>query len=307
MKRGLRTTTMKTCALFLLITAYFESIVCQEQISTADWAAVTQTNPRVLVLFYDQSKPPSEDIQKLFTTYTAPTGFTGDLKVVQSTDTVLANSFGITEFPSVLFNRDNSPVPYDGDINDEELSDWLIQAQEVATKVLVDLTFEHQTQAITGGTTGDWLVVFYKDSCSSSLTTFETVAVRLKGKTNVAKVNIDENPKLVSRFAITKCPTTIFFRQGTMYRHEVDKYTVKILLSFVQAWYRNMKAEKIPFEPTAFDKATENIALFIKKQLNGPNRKIILGVGGGIGGLLALIILVCCCRRAKSPTKEKTQ
>ena len=36
-----------------------------------------------------------------------------------------------------------------------------------------------------------------------------------------------------------------------MYRYEVDKYDSLSLTTFVQGWYKNMKAESVPVEPSA--------------------------------------------------------
>lgn len=41
----------------------------------------------------------------------------------------------------------------------EDIQAWLNQAKDVATQALTDETFEHLTQAATGATTGDWLVI----------------------------------------------------------------------------------------------------------------------------------------------------
>lgn len=51
-------------------------------------------------------------------------------------------------------------VPEDsGVILTEDVNIWLDTAKEVATKILNEDSFEHLTQAATGATTGDWLVI----------------------------------------------------------------------------------------------------------------------------------------------------
>ncbi|ESO85081.1 hypothetical protein LOTGIDRAFT_204649 [Lottia gigantea] len=305
--------------LIILLAILFKCIIkCQSEGSTTgrdlddvsndNWKSVADQNDHILIIFCKDVDDKCKNTVIFFNNYPSPPGFNADLKILQSTDLVLANELGASDFPKVVYYRQQSPAHYDGDLNDEDFSHWLLQAQEISVKILTDDTFEHLTQAVTGSTTGDWLVLFYKDDCpvcKQSLIDFETVAVKLKGKTNVAQVDMNVNPKLVDRFKLTKCPSIIFFKQGTMYRYEMEKVSVKILMSFVQAWYRNMKAEKIPFEPTAFDKVTDSIVLYLKKQLNGPYGKILLGVYGG--SIVLLVLLICSCCLRKSPNKEKAQ
>jgi len=48
-----------------------------------------------------------------------------------------------------------------GKIRAVDLEEFVETAQMVAMKTLYDETFEHLTQAATGATTGDWLVILY--------------------------------------------------------------------------------------------------------------------------------------------------
>lgn len=58
--------------------------------------------------------------------------------------------------PSVVFFRKSVPVLYDGPANEEEILESVSLFKEPCVKELNDNTFEHQTQAATGATTGDW-------------------------------------------------------------------------------------------------------------------------------------------------------
>ena len=49
-----------------------------------------------------------------------------------------------------------------GPANDEEMLETLLAYKEPCVKDLTDTSFEHLTQASTGATTGDWLILFYK-------------------------------------------------------------------------------------------------------------------------------------------------
>ena len=70
--------------------------------------------------------------------------------------------------------------------------DTLVRYKDQGVQELTDNTFEHLTQAATGATTGDWLVMFYTPSCilCARLTaTMETLACKYRGRMNVARVN----------------------------------------------------------------------------------------------------------------------
>lgn len=56
--------------------------------------------------------------------------------------------------------------------------------------VLTDENFEHDTQAVSGGTTGDWLVLFCSPQrfvvCNETIPIWEELADELYGKVTVA-------------------------------------------------------------------------------------------------------------------------
>ncbi len=69
----------------------------------------------------------------------------------------------------------------------------LTQAQKAY--VLTDDNFEHDTQATTGSTTGDWLILFceferFPDKCNSYEKFWDELAGVLRGKTTVATIDV---------------------------------------------------------------------------------------------------------------------
>ena len=90
---------------------------------------------------------------------------------------------------------------------------------------LDEQNFEHLTQAATGATSGDWLVLFCKESvprCSKVAQNWQRVAVTLassreaKGlpRINVAQVDTSQSSWLRKRFGIQSVPVVLLFKGG---------------------------------------------------------------------------------------------
>ncbi|XP_071098925.1 thioredoxin domain-containing protein-like [Haliotis cracherodii] len=278
-----------------------------EEATKDNFVTFARNNPYLLVLFYEPGCVTCEEAKLVMSQLETPELFPGELKKIQISDVALAATYGAFTSPGfVLFRHGTgSPVVYDGvTVDTENIGGWLDVASDVATKSLTDDSFEHLTQAATGATTGDWLVAYYKDSCSKILFAMESFGVRMKRKMNIAKVAMETNPRLVKRMKVTKCPSVIFYKQGKMYRYEVEKYDTKSLTSFVEGWYKNMKAESVPVDPSSFDELTDNIAKALKDQIEGPNRFTFLTIAGGVVSLV-LLILVCACVMSRRAAERK--
>ncbi|XP_023241877.1 uncharacterized protein LOC111640107, partial [Centruroides sculpturatus] len=74
---------------------------------------------------------------------------------------VLQERYGIKSYPTVLYIRDGIPLLYDGSLELDALLEAIEKNREPLIKSLNDESFEHLTQAATGATTGDWLVLLY--------------------------------------------------------------------------------------------------------------------------------------------------
>lgn len=78
----------------------------------------------------------------------------------------LAAKYGIVQFPHVRYFRHENFVVYGNDmiLNAESLFNWIEETVDKKTRRLSDSSFEHDTQASTGSTTGDWFVLLYRQS-----------------------------------------------------------------------------------------------------------------------------------------------
>ncbi|RNA32887.1 thioredoxin domain-containing [Brachionus plicatilis] len=186
------------------------------------------------------------------------------IKIHAIKDEKFIRKYSILRFPQVVFFRDNRHVMYKGEVKSSVLLEWLEMFKEKKSVDLSDANFEHDTQASTGATTGDWFVLFHKTDCKvSSLIepTWEQASMRPENRVIFAYVNIDQNPHLMQRFDINNSPTLLLFRQGLMYRYEIGKYDVDSLISFSSKWYKNVKGVKVPIEKSSFDRLVDGIFL----------------------------------------------
>eukprot|EP00092_Neocalanus_flemingeri_P004799 GFUD01005167.1.p1 GENE.GFUD01005167.1~~GFUD01005167.1.p1 ORF type:complete len:350 (-),score=120.07 GFUD01005167.1:224-1273(-) len=183
----------------------------------------------------------------------------GDAWVVKLLDSPFVQEFAVgkTEQPVIVMFRNGLPVIYDGPANEEIMLDTLVRYKEPGVQELTDHTFEHLTQAATGATTGDWLVMFVTSSCHlcNRLTAaMETVACQHRGRSNVARVNKETYGEKTGRrfgLGLEDKPDIILFRGGKMYRYTADKYDPESLTSFLTVSYSDQPAEDIPLPKSA--------------------------------------------------------
>jgi len=122
---------------------------------------------------------------------------------------------------------------------------------------LTDDNFEHDTQASTGATTGDWLVEFYAPwcgHCKSLAPTWETVATELADRVNVAAVDCTINTATAKRFDIRGFPTIKLLRKGQVYDYQGER-TQKALVDFALGGYSSSATRSVPGPPSALSSA----------------------------------------------------
>jgi len=175
------------------------------------------------------------------------------------------------EKPIVVFFRSGQPVLYDGPANEEVMLEQLLQSMEPSVQDLTDNTFEHLTQASTGATTGDWFVLFYTDECQTCrrmVAGFDSLACKLKGRSNVARLNKETYGEKTGRrfgLGLDSNPTIIFFRAGKMYRYTLDKFDPESMFNFVNGFYKNYPAESIPLPKSPFDDLVQLCVDYLKE------------------------------------------
>jgi len=146
----------------------------------------------------------------------------------------------------------------------EEEDDSQSVAEELAFGAEVvelnESNFEHLTQAATGATSGDWLVLFCKESvtrCAKVLSNWQKVAVTLaasreaKGmpRINVASVDTSTSSWLRKRFGIQSVPVVLLFKGGVMYSFHGGGFSVDRLVQFAERDYERSNRMLVPPEP----------------------------------------------------------
>lgn len=189
--------------------------------------------------------------------------------VVKAVSSQLVRLYNPNNEPALVFFRHGIPLLYEGPINDELILHTFTNNKEPTVKELTDETFEHLTQASTGATTGDWLVMFYTNECIDCQrlqARWEAVGAQLKTRMNVARMNKGgAGGATARRFDVFDVPSFILFRQGKMYKYQIHKYDVASFVSFAQDWYKNLKGEKIPLPKAPFDDFTALIADYLRQ------------------------------------------
>ncbi|KAF4524142.1 hypothetical protein B566_EDAN012146 [Ephemera danica] len=209
-----------------------------ETVTDDDLVNLVRSEKHVVVVFTQRDSAASEKLESVVTSLRedlVDTLGAWVVKAVGSHMTRLYNPLAPNQ-PCLVFFRHGVPLLYHGEIEEDLILHTLSDSPEPAVKELNDDNFEHLTQAATGATTGDWLVMFYGTSCVDCQrlqATWEAVAARLKARMNVARVNLQgAGAATARRFRVHKVPGFILFRQGKLYRYPLDKMDVASLATF---------------------------------------------------------------------------
>lgn len=229
----------------------------------------------------------------------------GDAWVIKVLNSYIQTDFSWSKEPVIVFFRSGLPVIYDGPANEEVMLETLMRYKEPSVKELTDVTFEHQTQAATGATTGDWFVMFYNDECWACFrmsAALETVGCKHRDRLNVARVNKQTHGEKTGRrfsLGLDNNPTLIFFRAGKMYKYTLNQHDPESMSSFVSGFYKNYPAESIPLPKTPFDDLVQLCVDYIQEY------PALVGVGVALPILLLLAFYFLM--RSEEPKIKKSK
>jgi thiol-disulfide isomerase/thioredoxin len=175
---------------------------------------------------------------------------------------------------------------------------------------LTDATFEHQTQASTGATTGSWLILFHTSSCASCEEQVKPLLTELADQEQhpelyergivFATVDCEDHPNTAIRFQIDTLPTLLYLHKGSMYRvpppsttTTTSSFSLETLKRFVLQDYIEVTAEAIPPPPTAMTYFMDFVSQI--KKATEENSMIAMGLllmGGLLVGTIGTLIVV---------------
>ncbi|GAX83814.1 hypothetical protein CEUSTIGMA_g11239.t1 [Chlamydomonas eustigma] len=121
--------------------------------------------------------------------------------------------------------------------------------------ILTDDTFEHDTQAATGQTTGIWCVLFTspsqdRTSHQAAVALWESLAANEEKDIIYAMVDLDVNKKISRRFKGIQAPTAVLLKDRGMYTYSVpesdDSYDH--MIGFVSGSYILLPRQSVPLE-----------------------------------------------------------
>ncbi|CAH0551730.1 unnamed protein product [Brassicogethes aeneus] len=225
--------------------------------------------------------------------------------VVKVVNSQMTRLYSPNKEPALVFFRNGVPLLYDGPLNDEMIMHTFSSNKDPLTKELTDDNFEHLTQAATGATTGDWFVLFYTSECVDCQrlqARWEAVGAQLKLRLNVARVNRGTTGAATARrFEVFNVPAFILFRQGKMYRYQIQKYDVQSFVSFAREFYKNVKPERVPLPKSPFDDLIALIVDYLRQ-----NQWLwMVGLGTFVSGLMASVILRFAPKKKDKKTESK--
>ncbi|PIK49994.1 putative thioredoxin domain-containing protein, partial [Apostichopus japonicus] len=238
----------------------------REHITNENFVIHRDSGDRFLVNFYGEGCARCEEYMADFNRV-EETLRDAEIKMFDCNSKMVMQGLSVKRVPSLLYFRYGIPTFFDGVPVAEDIIEWVVDSHEVLTTELHDDTFEHHTQASSGATTGDWMVVFCIKAhadCTILLASLEHVALKLLNKVNAAWIDINHNPELKERFHLKKSTEILYFRHGNKYDYHLPDTEFSNLLAFASGAYQHSRADPVEPPKTPFDKVTEQIAEEIK-------------------------------------------
>ena len=72
------------------------------------------------------------------------------------------------------------------------------------------------------------------EPCKEISSTLEEIAIEMKNKIKIIKINIDENPNIPNKYGIQSIPTLIIFKKGTPIATKVGSAIKSELLTWIK-------------------------------------------------------------------------
>jgi hypothetical protein len=169
---------------------------------------------------------------------------------------------------------------------------------------LTDATFEHETQASTGQTTGSWLVVFYDQDL---MVASPAVPAEYWSEHHIVlgAVEAADAPETIDRFQIDRLPAILFLHEKKVYPYPDDRLAAAVKWTDLAAFCENSasaaqgQARDIPSAPTFMSRLETKLdALGLSTSMVMAAQVAVVVVG------LWLTAVVSATRKPKAETKK---
>ncbi|KAI5646564.1 thioredoxin-like domain-containing protein [Phthorimaea operculella] len=153
------------------------------------------------------------------------------IKFVKTQDYSIAESYGVTDFPVLVYFEDNIPNVYEGSLaEEEEVLQWLITQKtedriELITRVMLEKMVE-ETQYLA--------VYFYKLNCHICDAILEGLE-KIDDECDVFGIHMVkiQDPQLAKRYSIKTFPAMVYFRNGNPLLFEGDLQNEESILEWL--------------------------------------------------------------------------
>lgn len=150
---------------------------------------------------------------------------------VKTEDSIIAEQYGATDFPVLMYFEDGIGGIFEGDISEEEeVLQWLITQRtedriELITRVMLENLVE-DTQYLA--------VYFYKDSCHICEQILEDLE-KIDDECDVYGIHLVRiiDPQLAKRYSIKTFPALVYFRNGNPLLFEGDLQNEESVLEWL--------------------------------------------------------------------------
>ncbi|KAH8877526.1 Thioredoxin domain-containing protein [Schistosoma japonicum] len=176
--------------------------------------------------------------------------------------------------PAILFLNNERKIPYLGPLHRTHLVNAMHQfITGVQSARLDDANFEHDTQASTGSTTGNWLVIF-DDITADTLQMYDGLSLTLRAKhVNIGVLDPKISTRTAKRFNMSiPLQTTqnnprisaILLKQSVMYQYSKNLYRMDYekILQFALTDYTDHIKGLIPRPRMIFDEVVDSLVEF---------------------------------------------
>ncbi|KAA0167277.1 hypothetical protein FNF27_07360 [Cafeteria roenbergensis] len=175
-------------------------------------------------------------------------------------------------------------------------------ARESAVRELTEESFEHDTQAATGSTTGGWLVEFYAPwcpHCKSFAPQYEKVARALRARrapVTVAKVDAAAHPALARRFGVLSFPSLRLIANGRVWAYPSDRSrSVASVVDFAQSAFKALPSEPVPPPATLLNQLQEELsaaaAAAVRLASSETQAVALIAASAFLGGMLVMLAI----------------